>query len=286
MVDGGSRDGTVEVISKWAGMVPFPVRIEVQEGYNISQGRNRAIQLAEGEFIASTDAGVRLCPGWLEELVAPLERGQCQVASGFFLPAPESTFEVALAATTLPALADIDPDRFLPSSRSIAFLRSAWAAVGGYPEWLDYCEDLVLDFALQERSYRFQFVPQAVAYFRPRGSLLAFFRQYYQYARGDGKAALWSARHAVRYASYLVALPLTLILGMANHALWFVVPLAGGTVCLYTPYRRLADVVMGLSILEVLKAILWVPIIRVTGDAAKMLGYPVGRLWRWRSNLP
>ncbi len=286
VVDGGSRDGTVEVISAWASTVPFSVRLEVQEGYNISQGRNRAIRVAGGQLIASTDAGVRLSPGWLEELVAPLEQGECQVASGFFLPDSGSTFEVALAATALPALGDIDPGKFLPSSRSIAFLKCAWEAVGGYPEWLDYCEDLVFDFSLRERGHRFQFVPGAVVYFRPRASLAAFSRQYYRYGRGDGKADLWPARHAARYISYLVLLPLTLTLAMLHHPLWFMAPLAGAAACLYTPYKRLVRLAAGLPPLEMLKAILGVPVIRVTGDVAKMLGYPVGRFWRWRHGLP
>jgi hypothetical protein len=29
-----------------------------------------------------------------------------------------------------------------------------------------------------------------------------------------------------------------------------------------------------------LKAIGWVPVIRVTGDIAKMIGYPIGIVWR------
>ena len=78
--------------------------------------------------------------------------------------------------------------------------------MGGYPEWLDYCEDLVFDLALQQSGARFAFAPRAIAWFRPRGSLAAFFRQYYRYARGDGKADLWRARHAIRYAVYLGAL--------------------------------------------------------------------------------
>jgi hypothetical protein len=32
-----------------------------------------------------------------------------------------------------------------------------------------------------------------------------------------------------------------------------------------------------------LEATLLVPIIRVVGDLAKMLGYPVGLVWRWRN---
>jgi hypothetical protein len=36
---------------------------------------------------------------------------------------------------------------------------------------------------------------------------------------------------------------------------------------------------------ERLQAIFWVPIIQVTGDLAKMIGYPVGWWWRLR-HLP
>jgi hypothetical protein len=31
-------------------------------------------------------------------------------------------------------------------------------------------------------------------------------------------------------------------------------------------------------------AFLLVPIIRVVGDVAKMIGYPVGLVWRWRNH--
>src|SRR5438046_660918 len=129
-----------------------------------------------------------------------------EVVSGFFVPEPQSTFELAMGATVLPRVSEIDPERFLPSSRSIAFTKAAWQAVGGYPEWLDYCEDLVFDFALRRRG-AFAFAPAALVHFRPRGSLRSFFRQYYLYARGDGKAGLWPWRHAMRYATYLFALP-------------------------------------------------------------------------------
>jgi hypothetical protein len=48
------------------------------------------------------------------------------------------------------------------------------------------------------------------------------------------------------------------------------------------PYRRLWPMIQPLGWADRLQAILWVPVIRVTGDVAKMLGYPVGWLWRIR----
>jgi hypothetical protein len=204
------------------------------------------------------------------------------VVGGFFLPDAQTAFESAMGATVLPTEGDIDPKRFLPSSRSVAFRREAWDEVGGYPEWLDFCEDLVFDFALLDSGHKFLFAPQALAHFRPRGSLSAFWRQYYQYARGDGKADLWRTRHAIRYLTYLAVIPLVAALGIALHPVWWLLLLAGATAYLWTPYRRLRAVIHDLPLRDKIKAILWVPIIRLWGDLAKMTGYPVGLLWRAR----
>jgi cellulose synthase/poly-beta-1,6-N-acetylglucosamine synthase-like glycosyltransferase len=287
IVDGGSTDDTLAKLEAWQGSGRLPLRVLVEPGANISQGRNAAIAAASGAVIASTDAGVTLDPAWLANLVQPLDTaGEAEppavVACGFFAPEARSAFEVALGATTLPALEDVNPQRFLPSSRSVAFPKSAWEAIGGYPEWLDYCEDLILDLRLRKRGYRFVFVPAAVAHFRPRSSLRAFFRQYYRYARGDGKADLWRWKHAVRYLTYLVALPVLLCLVLAHSAWWAVLLVLGAAAMFFTPCRRLLPALGSLGALDRLRAVLWVPVIRVTGDIAKMLGYPVGLIWRWR----
>ena len=54
-------------------------------------------------------------------------------------------------------------------SRSVAFTKGAWRRAGGYPEWLDYCEDVVFDLKLRQKFGPFLFVPEAVVHFRPRG---------------------------------------------------------------------------------------------------------------------
>jgi hypothetical protein len=51
---------------------------------------------------------------------------------------------------------------------------------------------------------------------------------------------------------------------------------------LSTPYKRLLAELRSLSSFQKAAAALWVPIIRVTGDLAKMAGYPVGVVWRLR----
>jgi len=262
----------------------MPLRLIEQPGANISEGRNRAIREAAHEIVAVTDAGVRLDPRWLELLSQAMSNPGIDVVSGFFLPDPQTPFERAMGATVLPSVGDIRPETFLPSSRSIAFRKSGWKEVGGYPEWLDYCEDLVFDMRLKEAGYRFVFAPQAVVYFRPRSTLRDFFHQYFRYARGDGKADLWRKRHAIRYATYGVG-PLLASWGWQHRwSLAGKLTLSAGALAAIgycrRPYARLLPTLREMPLSSALYALALVPLIRLTGDVAKMLGYPVGVLWR------
>lgn len=283
IVDGGSTDGTQAVARSYA--VRLPVRLIEKPGANISQGRNAAIEAARCDIVAVTDAGVRLDPRWLEALTAPFDEGDyADVVSGFFLPDPQTPFEVAMGATVLPALEDINPETFLPSSRSVAFRKSAWAAVGGYPAWLDYCEDLVFDMALREHGFRFVFAPGALVYFRPRATLRDYYVQYYRYARGDGKADLWRKRHAIRYFTYTAG-PLVGAWSWRHSRspvgrIGLLALFAGVTAYCRRPYARLIPRLQGLAPAAAFYAFALVPMIRITGDLAKMAGYPVGVLWR------
>ncbi|MDY7077683.1 MAG: glycosyltransferase [Chloroflexota bacterium] len=286
--DGGSTDSTMLLLEVQEATGHLPLRVIRRPGANISQGRNAAIEVARGEIIAVTDAGVCLSPQWLEKIVAPFEdAGQDagpQAVAGFFRPDPYTAFETAMGATVLPELREINPARFLPSSRSVAFRKSAWEGVGGYPEWLDYCEDLIFDFRIRDRYGPFVFVPDAIVHFRPRSNLRAFFVQYYRYARGDGKANLWCKRHAIRYLTYLVVVPLVAAAGVVVGPWWWALYLISIPGMFWVGWRRLVRMWddMNLSLVRKLQAVLWVPFIRVTGDIAKMVGYPAGVWWRWR----
>jgi len=287
IVDGGSQDTTLANIQQWLEQNPAVLNLKllVQHGANISQGRNLAIAHATYPIIAVTDAGVRLEPNWLEVLTTPFERIEVAVVAGFFQADPHSSslWEIALGATTLPTVSEIQPAKFLPSSRSVAFLQNAWQTADGYPEWLDYCEDLIFDLNLKKSGYSFEWCPAALAYFRPRSSPTAFFKQYYRYARGDGKANLFLKRHLLRYVTYTVVAPLMVWLGRKR---WWIWPMLVGSGLFYvrTPYRRLfahTPTYQKLGLTSKIAAILWIPLVRAIGDIAKMCGYPPGVWWRW-----
>lgn len=274
-----SRDATPVIVREYAER-DSRIRL-VAGGHNISSGRNNAVREARGPIIASTDAGLTLDPHWLEQIVAPIERGEADLVGGFFQPAPRTLFELTLGAVNYRDLEEIDPARFMPFGNSMAFRKELWSYVGGFPEWLSHCEDLVFTMAAERQGFRRAFAPGAVVYFRPRGSLRAFARQYYLYARGDGVARLWGKRHSARYIAYGSGAAL-----LAAARCWpgarlpvaavLVVGAAGYT---RGPYRRLLARLQGRSAGERAYALALVPVIRVVGDVAKMLGYPMG-LWR------
>ena len=280
VADGGSRDGTLAALAAYAGRLPLTV---VQApGANISQGRNAAIRAAQGAVIAVTDAGVRCQPDWLACLTEPFQQPAVMAVAGFFRPDPHTVLETAMGATVLPEARDVNPQTYLPSSRSVAFRREVWERVGGYPEWLDFSEDVIFDLNVRAHFGPFEFVPQALVNFRPRGSLRALARQYYLYARGDGKANLFPRLHAIRYFAYLIAAPLLVYAALnVSPWLWLLAVLAG-LAYVRLPLRRLAPHLSRLSPIERLQAVAYVPLIRITGDLAKMLGYPAGVLWRIR----
>ncbi len=274
-----SRDATPHIVRGYIA-AGAPLRL-VQGGFNIASGRNNAIRHASGAIIACTDAGLTLDRRWLEQVTAPIRRGEADIVGGFFRAAPRSLFELTLGATNYREAQEIDPARFLPFGKSCAFRREAWELVGGYPEWASHCEDVLFDLALKQAGLRFAFAPEALVLFRPRSSLTAFARQYYLYARGDGVAGLWGTRHAIRYATYATVI---LIARLARRHPWMPGLLAAGALAYtWTPLWRLRRRAPALDAASMLRAAALIPIIRLVGDAAKMAGYPAGVIQRLRS---
>jgi glycosyltransferase involved in cell wall biosynthesis len=278
IADAGSTDGTLSLIQR----ARPPIHALGAPGSNISQGRNAAIRAARHEIILVTDAGVSLPEDWVERLSEPFNADPgLAMVGGFFESAPRSVFEWALGATTLPRRDEIDVNTFLPSHRSVAFRRSLWDSLGGYPEWLDYCEDLLFDMQVRELGHRVIFEPAATVAFRPRSSLKAFALQYYRYARGDGKALILIERHLIRYGVYGVALLVPAISIRFPPLGKSLIPLAALMLAAYCqrPWRRLLATRGGHSLQELVIAMALVPLLRFTGDMAKMIGFPAGIAW-------
>lgn len=273
MVDGGSIDGSLGLLRSWAAGRDN-THIHHRPGANISAGRNAAIRLATGPVIAVTDAGCTPDPGWLAALDAGLEDG-VEVAMGYYRPDPQSRFERIMGCLNLPDAAEVDPDGFMPSSRSVAFHKSVWERAGGYPEWLEIGEDMYFNFRILELGVRRRFVPEAQVRWRLRPDLRSTLRQYYRYGRGDGRAGMHPRRHALRFATYSGAAAL-LGIGLRRPAVLAALPVAGAA-RMRPAYRRAFS---RLSRREARQALAALPALELLIDLAKMAGYVAGRSGR------
>lgn len=271
VVDGGSRDGTVEALRAWASATPGRT-VLVVPGANISAGRNAAVAATTADVLAVTDAGCRLEPRWLEHLTRALSDPAVDVAMGFYSPDARTTFEVLVSCLNLPDAEEVDGEAFLPSARSVAYRREVFDAVGGYPEWLAIGEDMHFDLAMVRAGFRRVFVPAALVHWRLRADVRSFLRQYYRYARGDGIAGMHATRHAARFGTY--GLLVAALAGPPRTRPLAVVPLVGLgwwlRPTLPRAQRRLGE--------RWPVAVPAVPVLTLGMDAAKMAGYVAGRL--------
>ena len=190
IVDGGSTDRTIEIINSYIKR-GAPINLIIKTDVNIAEGRNRAIKNAKHDFIASIDAGCKADKDWLKNLLIPFEENpSIDVVAGFFLPYAGSKYEEVVGELLYPKLESMNTERFLPTSKSIAFKKRCWENVGGYPEWLFTGEDTLFDLKLKESGYKFAFAKDAIVYWRPRSTLYGLFKQYFLYAKGTTQAGI------------------------------------------------------------------------------------------------
>lgn len=190
VTDTGSTDGTPDRLKQLIQTSPVPVHLVYCPGGNISQGRNAAIRTALYEVIAVTDFGVRADPGWLERLLAPFEiMPETQVSGGWYRAIGKNgqpinkRFWLNLMGT--------DPQIINSPGASIAFRRSSWEKVGGFPEWLSMTgEDTYFDLELRRCCSYWAFVPQALVDWRAPEGFLFHLRKIAHWTSGDGESGM------------------------------------------------------------------------------------------------
>jgi glycosyltransferase involved in cell wall biosynthesis len=261
MVDGGSTDGTAEILRQASG-----VTLIEEQGANIARGRNLAVRAASHDLIAVSDADCVLAPDWLERITGPLARG-ADVSMGLYRPLTRSFFQVCAAAVSIKEPQEVDPARYMPSARSVAFRREAFAAAGGYPEWMELGEDMYLNHRWRSLGLRMDLALGAMVYRRPRATLAAYWRQFAGYAEHDARGGMHRHRHALRFAVYG---GLALALGSGRRLPMAAAAVAGASYAARPLRRAWRLLPTGPQRSAAAAAI---PVLMAVTDLAKMAGY-------------
>ncbi len=218
IVDSFSKDGTWDVLQVELARTDRPWRLVVwQERCNVARGRNLAIARAAGPLIVSTDLGCDWDPEWLEELAAPLlARPEIGVVIGSW-EIPEAWAETDWAKTEYAFLPshklEAKPDS-QGTSRSIAYRKSVWEQIGGYPEDLTLAaDDTCFDALLKKYRIPSAGAPVVRCYWHRHDTLGAFLKEHYRYFWGDGEAAFRN-QHFLLVGGRLVMEVLAVVAGV------------------------------------------------------------------------
>lgn len=194
---------------RWLDFQPPPhVRV------SIPHQRNVGVREAKGDIIVFTDAGCLPRPGWLEHLVAPLQRGDSVTAGVSQEVSGQILYELP------PEQAGENTYLREAPTLNLAFRREVFDAVDGFDESFSYGSDVDFTWRLNDMGYRIRCVPDAIIrhdYGSPRRQR----RRSYVY--GKARARLYRKHRARRrqvlrndpmvvvYPLFLLGLPLTLV---------------------------------------------------------------------------
>ena len=276
LVDGGSTDGTAAAARRHVARLPA-LRVLEAPGSNISRGRNVGIAATRSDVIAVTDAGCVPDRDWLARLLVPFgDDGTVGVVQGVTRPDAQSHLEACIGRCSLAFAAWIGGQPVYPTARTLAFRRTVWAEVGGFPEDLPFGEDAAF-VVRAARVARLHVEPRAVVGWRPRRTYGEVVRQFYHYADGLARAGLSGSFH-VRTALQSLGGVALLLTGLALRRAWPLVLLA---VLAGSYLARKAR--QGCFAVPTWRTLYRVPLVLLAIHAGTMAGMLHGQWRRWRA---
>lgn len=273
IVDGGSKDRTLKILHDSKNKFPKLHLKILQKKGNRSVGRNFAIKSSKSEIIAVSDSGCVLNKDWFYEITKPFKGKQIDVVAGFYTPITHSIFEKSLSVYTC-VMPENVTDGFLPSSRSIAFRKKGWVKVKGYPEELSTCEDLVFARNMKRKGLKFKVNKKAIVLWPQRKNIVEAFKQFFDYAKGDGEALYIRRQTPVLYMRVIVSIALVLnyLYSRTNGILFSF----GLLLFLYVLWAIMKNYrYVGNS-----RALCYLPLLQVVSDFAVFFGMTIGIILR------
>lgn len=192
VVDGGSNDGTRELVSAQGE----PVRLVDNPRVTAAAAMNVGIGEAKGDVICRADAHTLYASDYVRRCVEVLDETGADNVGGLMRPVGTTSFGRAVAAATSSPLG-MGPAKFHYGGQreevDTVYLgcwhRQTLEDLGGYDEsrlqWA--AEDQELNFRIRQRGGRIVLDPQIRSWYFPRQSVKALSRQYANY--GVAKAS-------------------------------------------------------------------------------------------------
>lgn len=238
LVDGGSTDDTAAIVERIATDDPT-IKLIKTDGATPGKGRNIGIENAQNDWIALTDAGIKLEADWLENLVAEIQHldrrnegvssdpelyvsglkesgGEVDIVYGNVSPVINSLFDKCAAISYVqPQRADGIRGKFIASC---LLRKNVWEKVGRFPD-LRAAEDLMFMDEVEKLGFKTVFAPKAMVYWSLQPDFSSTFSKFVLYSKHN----VWAGRqwdwHYGILKHYAVLIPFLLL--AAVHSIWW-----------------------------------------------------------------
>lgn len=188
VADGGSTDGSVELLAAAAKRLGLAVTILENRQRWVSQALNMCIRHARGDLIIRVDCHSRYGPGYVRGCATAAEETGAEEVGGVFAPRGRTPTERAVACAMTSPFGGVHWTRHGSSARAEvdtvpygAFRRSAFSKAGLFDETLVRDEDEEFNLRLRLAGGRIVLDPAIKIFYVPRGSFRGVFRQYFEY---------------------------------------------------------------------------------------------------------
>ena len=271
-VDSGSSDRTVALLRK-ASLGNTPIRVIESGPGSPGKGRNIGISAATNQWVALTDAGIKLDPRWVEELVEVVLRNpDVDVVYGNYEPVVDTFFEQSAALVYVPAKQERAGVKMRgPSIASCLMRREVWQAVGGFPD-LRAAEDLMFIEQVERHPFKIGWAPRATVRWQLRPTLLTTFRKFVLYSRHNVLAGRQKYWHYGIARQYILALVVALV-ALVSGIWWLLLAIPLGL--LLRVFKSILSRRETLSVSGVINPLRWthVLIIILAIDLATLVGW-------------
>ena len=228
IADGMSDDGTRQVLDLYRRIV-LPLRVIDNRDKIASAGLNAAIRAARGEIIIRMDAHSEYAPDYIRRCLEVLDETSADNVGGPALTRADGYLGRAIALAYHCAFScggakfhDVEYEGYVDTVPYGCWRKSTLERIGLFDESLSRNQDDELNLRLISSGGRIWQSPRIASWYRPRATLTALFRQYFQYGfwkvsviRKHTKPGSW--RHLIPGACLLAGI--ALLLGAAGASL-------------------------------------------------------------------
>jgi glycosyltransferase involved in cell wall biosynthesis len=260
---GPSRDRTNEIVTKLASQDNRVKLIDSPTG-KTAAGLNLALAASKSPVVVRVDGHAQIPKNYISLIVEILNKTGAVNVGGVMAAVGTTAFERAVAGAMRSPLG-VGASRFHTGGEAGevdtvylgAFRREALVAIGGFDERFTRAQDWELNFRLRENGGVIYFDPRLHVTYRPRSSVGALAKQYFEYGRWR---RVVSRRHSgtinYRYLAppfALLGFSASLVLGVLLSSIFFVPALV------YLLFVVLASLKISTSIGEYLLLLLVIP---------------------------